>query len=403
MRRRSPPPTSPPPGRRRQARRRSTSPAAARRRAECRRGRRRDRRRTAVEVDHPQPPVGGGDRLDRGGPFGDDDSVAAARRGPGGQRKAQHLPSECRRWTARTASGHRSPHRRSAARAPAPLTHAPPACPRMKICHSPPSPFCTWSMTHRPSAEAVRKFSAIRSSAKTPDSSGRSPPPASPARGTRPPGRSPGHVALARAAGGGSTRTPLPSAATRGPAGGTAVHPRDLDVDLVAGLDVVDVQGAVLGAVLRQRHGDQGAVGRRDVPIDRRRARLVERVGVDQHPLAAAAVDDGEHDEEALLGAAAAASARTAGRRRHAASRRAVESTFKISSNRRSSDARRQRREIGAVRSILRLGPSLCARRAGVLQPAVLVGHLDTVVHRRHRLARRVDLLHGRSRYTPST
>ena len=51
-------------------------------------------RRPAVSLHHPQPAVGGGDRFDRGGPFGDDELRRSELVGgfPGGQRKAQHLP-----------------------------------------------------------------------------------------------------------------------------------------------------------------------------------------------------------------------------------------------------------------------------------------------------------------------
>ena len=47
----------------------------------------------------------------------------------------------------------------------------PSAWARTKICHSPPSPFCTRSIAQRPSGEEVRKFSEICGSAKGPDRS----------------------------------------------------------------------------------------------------------------------------------------------------------------------------------------------------------------------------------------
>src|SRR5262249_60917860 len=61
------------------------------------------------------------------------------------------------------------------------------------------------------------------------------------------------------------------------------------------------VGGARLAAGLRERHGDEFAVGGRDEPVDRGGPLLVESAGVEEHAGVTGLVGGGQDDEERLL------------------------------------------------------------------------------------------------------
>ena len=77
--------------------------------------------------------------------------------------------------------------------------------------------------------------------------------------------------------------------------------PGDAGVDELPRRHVEHVQGAVLGAVRRQRDRDETAVRRWHVPVDRGRAARIDLVRIDDHALGGRVLDVTERDEEPLL------------------------------------------------------------------------------------------------------
>ena len=258
-----------------------------------------------------------------------------------------------------------------------------PSWARTKTCHSPPSPFCTRSITQRPSGEEDRKFSAIRSSAKTPVSSLRSAPP-SRGRGTRPAG---GTRSVRHAAGPGAG---VPEAASlswrqaseppiRCSRAGSARRPArrsptSYTCRVPSSVPCSDSETAT-----------RRAVGGGDEPVDVRRARGSTCVGVEHRP----ARWRGRRGRSAHTsnGCCRGGCSLRAKKRRRPPCRReyVVDSSRRISSTRPRSRPPGDRVEVGAGARLLGGGPRPRLLGRGVLQPAVVLGHLDPVVGRRSR------------------
>ena len=163
---------------------------------------------------------------------------------------------------------------------------------RRKICHSPPSPFCTRSISQRPSADVDRTFSAMRSSATPSGKSSRS---AAAAEVAEP------HLLL-EPGGIGNAGVPEPGPVVApGHRPAHQVDVRDRFVDDLAARDVEDVQRPVLGPVLRQRDREPVPVRRRDEPVDRGLARRVDGFRIHDDALGAGVVQVREGHQERPL------------------------------------------------------------------------------------------------------
>ncbi len=247
---------------------------------------------------------------------------------------------------------------------------------RRKICHSPPSPFCTRSISHRPSADADSTCSAMPSSAM----------PLGTSRRSGPPPRSRNHTCCWKPAG--SAHRVNQNPRTVGTPGHRAAHQvdmRDRLVDHLAAGDVEDVQRPVLGPVLRQRDGQPGAVGGSDEPVDRGLARRVDGLGIHDDALGLRVVEARECDQERALprGLVLQREVRASGRG-EAAVGRALGAEQPVDAGPQPVSPG-QGVEVRAGQLPLRLRPcdGLCG--GGVLQPAVVLGDVQPVVAGRDR------------------
>ncbi len=187
-------------------------------------------------------------------------------------------------------------------------------------------------------------------------------------------------------------------------AGGRVLHAVDRRLELLAVRHVIDVQRAVLAAVLGERHRDLGAIRRGRVPVDLGMAARVQDVGV-QHVAPRTRVGRRIHDDqpgllpggvliegEDVVGAGLKAGDLGRGRLDHAAD---------LLGDGLSSW---QGVEVGPCADVLGVAPGLHLGIVGVLQRAVGIGdflaldRLDRVALRKHRSRRQGRCGHGRAR-----
>ena len=169
------------------------------------------------------------------------------------------------------------------------------------------------------------------------------------------------------------------------------VHVRDRLVHDLSGAGVVDVQCPVLGAVLRQGHGDLGAVRGRHEEVDGGLTRRVDDVRIHHHPLGRHIVEVGQGDQEWLLpGCLHLQREEGASTRPELQVRRSFELQQLLGPGpQRGPPA--DLAEIGGAAVLLSPGPGDRRVRGSVLQPPVVLGHRDPVIGAAYRNLRCVD------------
>lgn len=174
-------------------------------------------------------------------------------------------------------------------------------------------------------------------------------------------------------------------------AGGAAVDAGDPHVDEVARRRVVQVQGAVLGAMRGQRDGDEAPVGRGVVPVDRGGPARVDRVRVDEHAFGCRVAEIGQGDEERLLPRwlELEREVRVAGPPR--VSVRGGVGREDLFGSAADLLVGRQRPQVGHRALVLRLGPRLRLFGLRVLEPAIVLRHVNTVIGGGDGHAHRLD------------
>ncbi len=162
-------------------------------------------------------------------------------------------------------------------------------------------------------------------------------------------------------------------------AGGWVLHPVDRARDLLARSHVIDVQGPVLAAVLRQRHSHLGAVRRGVVPVDLGVAGRIGDVGVEDVTARGRIGRGVEQDQPGLLLGRVLVHGEDAGRPRLQArglGRGGLGQPGELGGDR---IAAGQRVQIPAGAHVLGGAPGLHLGIGGVFQAPVGIGDLDAL------------------------
>ena len=164
-------------------------------------------------------------------------------------------------------------------------------------------------------------------------------------------------------------------------AGGRVLHARDRLADLLACCHVEDMEAAVLAATLRQRHRDPFTVRRRLEPVERGATRRIELVGVEHDTGLRRVGVLPHHDDHRLLELGVRVHRKqlaTLCIEAHVARRGLLHERLELRAQRR---PEWQRIEVGTGSLRLRFRPCLHLGALAVLEPAVRIGHPDTVQH----------------------